>query len=88
MGKAFFEAIPGLKVSEELEGLLSLASIEKVKVSKDRSEIRIYLVSPRLIQKKSIYNLEGQICRQLFPDYGMTVKIIEKFELSAQYTPQ
>ena len=88
MGKAFFEAIPGLEVSEELKSLLELATVDKVKVSKDRKEIRIYLISPRLIQKKNIYNLEGQICRQLFPDYGMTVKIIEKFELPAQYTPQ
>ncbi len=88
MGKAFFEAIPGLEVSEELKSLLELATVDKVKVSKDRKEIRLYLISPRLIQKKNIYNLEGQICRQLFPDYGMTVKIIEKFELSAQYTPQ
>ena len=88
MAKPFFEAIPGLEVSEEMRALLELTTIEQVKVSKDRKNLRIYLTSPRLIHKKNIYNLEGQICRQMFPDYGMTMKIVEKFELSAQYTPK
>ena len=88
MSKPFFEALPTLEVSSELSELLALTTIEKVKIAGDRQSIRIYLASPRLISKKSIFNLEGQICRQLFPDYGMTVKIIEKFALSAQYTPQ
>ncbi len=88
MSKPFFDALPTLELSQELHELLSLAEIEKVKVVKEQNRIRIYLVSPRLIHKKNIFHLEGQICRQLFPDYGMSVKIIEKFELSAQYTPQ
>ena len=54
MGKAFFEAIPGLLVSDELKDILELATVDKVKVSRDRKEIRIYLISPRLIQKKNI----------------------------------
>lgn len=88
MGKPFFEAIPAPEVSEEMRALLELVTVDKVKVSRDRKNLRIYLISPRLIHKKNIFNLEGQICRQLFPDYGMTVKIVEKFELSAQYTPK
>jgi DNA polymerase-3 subunit alpha (Gram-positive type) len=88
LGKPFFEAIPGLEVPDEMRELLKLTTVEKVKISKDRTNICIYLTSPRLIQKKNIFNLEGQICRQLFPDYGMTVKIIERYTLSAQYTPE
>ncbi|MBQ1930592.1 MAG: hypothetical protein II347_00420, partial [Lachnospiraceae bacterium] len=88
MAKPFFEAIPGLEVSDEMRALLELTTIDRVQVSRDRKNLRIYLVSPRLIHKKNIYNLEGQICRQMFPDYGMTVKIVEKFTLSAQYTPK
>ena len=88
MSKPFFEAIPSLEVSEELRALLELTTVDKVKVTKDRTSIRIYLTSPRLISKRNIFNLEGQIRRQLFPDYGMSVKLIEKFELSAQYTPR
>ena len=88
MAKPFFEAIPGLEVSDEMRALLELTTIDRVQVSRDRKNLRIYLISPRLIHKKNIYNLEGQICRQMFPDYGMTVKIVEKFTLSAQYTPK
>ena len=88
MSKPFFEAIPSLEVSEELRALLELTTVDKVKVTKDRTSIRIYLTSPRLISKRNIFNLEGQIRSQLFPDYGMSVKLIEKYELSAQYTPR
>lgn len=75
MSKPFFEAIPSLEVSEELRALLELTTVDKVKVTKDRTSIRIYLTSPRLISKRNIFNLEGQIRRQLFPDYGMSVKL-------------
>ncbi len=88
MGKPFFEAIPGLQVQEDMRELLEMTTVEKIRVTPDRSQMRIYLASPRLIQKKNILNLEGQILRQMFPDYGMSVKIVEKFTLSSQYTPE
>ena len=52
MEKPFLEVFPGLHIGEELKELLKLVMVEKVSMPKDRSSLRIYIVSPRLIHKK------------------------------------
>ena len=88
MEKPFLEVFPGLHIGEELKELLKLVMVEKVSMPKDRSSLRIYIVSPRLIRKKNIYSMEDGIAKQLFPGRSITVKILEKYRLSAQYTPE
>ena len=86
MEKPFLEVFPGLHIGEELKELLNLVMVEKIAMPKDRSSLRIYIVSPRLIHKKNIYSMEDGIAKQLFPGRPLTVKIQEKYRLSAQYT--
>ncbi|RGE02307.1 PolC-type DNA polymerase III [Clostridiaceae bacterium AF02-42] len=88
MEKPFLEVFPGLNIADELKELLKLVVVEKVTMTKDRSSIRVYIRSPRLIHKKNIYALEDGIAKQLFPGRPITVKILEKYRLSAQYTPE
>ncbi|MBE5972545.1 MAG: PolC-type DNA polymerase III [Lachnoclostridium sp.] len=88
MEKPFLEVFPGLHIGEELKELLKLVMVEKIAMPKDRSSLRIYIVSPRLIHKKNIYSMEDGIGKQLFPGRPLTVKIQEKYRLSAQYTPK
>ena len=88
MEKPFLEVFPGLHIGEELKELLKLVMVEKVSMPKDRSSLRIYIVSPRLIHKKNIYSMEEGIAKQLFPGRSITVKILEKYRLSAQHTPE
>ena len=88
MEKPFLEVFPGLHIGEELKELLKLVMVEKVSMPKDRSSLRIYIVSPRLIHTKNIYSMEEGIAKQLFPGRSITVKILEKYRLSAQYTPE
>lgn len=88
MSKRFLEVFPSLHITEELRELLNLVEVEKVALGRDRSSIRIYLMSPRLIHKQNIYGLEKGIKDQLFPSKRITIKIIERFRLSGQYTPQ
>ncbi len=88
MSKRFLEVFPSLHITEELRELLNLVEVEKVTLGRDRSSIRIYLMSPRLIHKQNIYGLEKGIKDQLFPSKRITIKIIERFRLSGQYTPQ
>lgn len=87
MEKPFLEVFPGLNIADELKELLKLVVVEKVTMTKDRSSIRVYIRSPRLIHKKNIYALEDGIAKQLFPGRAITIKILEKYRLSAQYTP-
>ena len=88
MAKHFSEVFPDLRMEEDLRELLSLAEVERVTSNRERSSIRIYLVSPRLIEKKDIYSLEKAIRDQLFPGKQLAVKIMEKYRLSSQYTPE
>ena len=88
MGKPFFEVFPTLTVTDQLRELLSLVQVERVSSTRDQKLLRVYLKSPRLIHKKNIFDLEKGIKDQLFPGKVLTIKILEKYRLSEQYTPQ
>ena len=88
MAKGFLEVFPDLHMTTEMEELLKLVDVERVSSTRDRSSIRIYIVRQRLIHKKNIYDLEKGIREQLFPGKKLTIKIVEKYRLSGQYTPQ
>ena len=51
----------------QMQELLNLVEVEKVSMTRDRSSIRVSIVSPRLIHKKNILDLEKGIRNQLFP---------------------
>lgn len=88
MAKLFFEVFPTLKITGEMSALLKETEITKVASNSARSALRIYLESTRLIPKPEIYYIEQEIRQQLFPHKEVAVKIIEKFNLSSQYTPE
>lgn len=66
MAKNFLEVFPSLNIAEPLRELLALTEVEKVTSTRDRSSIRVYVKSPRLIHKQNIYDLERGIKDQLF----------------------
>ena len=88
MSKAFFEVFPTLQLEEELKNLLQTTEVTKVSANHDKSHIRIYLLAERIIFKKNIWKIEEAIKKQLFPNNPIFVHVIEKFQLSAQYTPE
>ena len=65
MAKNFLEVFPSLNIAEPLKELLALTEVEKVTSTRDRSSIRVYVKSPRLIHKQNIYDLEKGIKNQL-----------------------
>ena len=85
MNKLFFEVFPDLKVASGLENLMTEVEVTKVSSNRKRDHLRVYLLSSRLINKGNIYRLESDIRKQLFPNHDISVKIIEKFQLSGQY---
>ncbi len=88
MQKSFSEVFPTLDLPEELIGLLEFVRIDRVTLNRNRDFMRIFLESDKLIDKKYIFELERAITDQLFSDVVMTVKVIERFHLSKQYTPR
>ena len=67
MAKNFLEVFPSLNIAEPLRELLALTEVEKVTSTRDRSSIRVYVKSPRLIHKQNIYDLEKGIKGSAFP---------------------
>ncbi len=86
MGKPFFEVFPGLDVPKGMEKLLEDAVVTKLSTNRRQEYLRVYLLSRRLIEKSNIYRLEKGIRNQFFQGHGVPVKIIEKYELSRQYS--
>ena len=82
MAKGFLEVFPDLHMTTEMEELLKLVDVERVSSTRDRSSIRIYIVSQRLIHKKNIYDLEkgGQI-----PSAEKLERIADYLDCSVDY---
>ena len=88
MAASFFEVFPVLKLNKGMMDLLEEATVEKVTASQARNRIRVYLCSPRLISYEEVRKLEDQIRGQLFENTDVNVDIIDRYELSEQYTPE
>ena len=88
MQKPFFDVFPVLDLGDHLQGILEFVQVSRVTLNRERTFMRVYLESEKLIYKKDILEIEQAIQDQLFSDVVMTVKIIEKFHLSRQYTPR
>ena len=88
MATQFYDVFSELKLNEELEHLF--ADVEIVRVGRVQSKelLRIYILSQRLITKDRIFQVEAEIKRQYFPGKNLKIKLMEKFQLSGQYTPK
>ena len=87
MGKSFFDVFPALKLDEHTREIMEQTTVEKVSTTRKQDVIRVYISSSKLIDKTDILKTENGIKKQLFGEQDLTVKIYEKFSLSAQYTP-
>ncbi len=83
----FFEVFPNMNTESDMETALSDATITKVSTGRSKDDIRIYVTFNTLIPKRRIWHLEKSIKKQFFPNNGVTIKILEDFDLSSQYTP-
>ena len=86
--KDFFDVFPNLKVKNELHELMEMVYVTKVSCNAAKTRIWVYIKSERWIHKKYILALEEQIKQQCFAGLAITVTVIERFQLSKQYTPQ
>ncbi len=86
--KPFFEVFPTLEIKGVLHDKLEQAKVERLSATKQKDRLTVYLFSTRLILKEDIWAAEREIKSQLFPYASMEVRILERFELSSQYTPE
>ena len=85
MTKGFMEVFPELVLEQEVRALFEKVKVERVTTTRQKDLIRVYISCGRLIPKAVIFLVEEEIARQLFPNCNITIKIQEKFQLSAQY---
>ncbi len=88
LAKSFFEVFQTLDLADECRQLLQDTEVTKVSANPSRTLIRVSLLSRHLIPKANLLYLERELKRQLFRERQMEVKIIEKYQLSGQYTAE
>lgn len=88
MAKLFFDVFPSLEIDGDMKKLLSETEVTKLGMNHEKDHLRVYLLGTRLIHKKNITRLEKSIEEQIFKDRPVEVKVIEKYHLSEQYTPE
>ena len=86
--KKFFDVFPTLKLDSGLADLFGQTMVERVSATKRKDFLRIYISSDILILKEDIYKVEREMKKQFFPNANMTIRIYERYHLSAQYNPQ
>ena len=85
---SFYEVFPNMEAGNDLDTALSDATVTKVSTGRSKDDIRIYVTFNTLIPKRRIWHLEKSIKKQFFPNNGVTIRILEEFDLSSQYTPE
>ena len=86
MTKPFFEVFPNLNLNDQIKNLFAQVAVTRVTVTSAKDRMRIYLSSEKLIHKKYILEAERTIKEELFGGVPLEIKMIEKFNLSKQYT--
>ncbi len=86
MGKQFFETFPTLQLSTSLKDRMATAQVMRINYAKDRRTLLVYVTFPHLIPKEDIYEVEKQIEQQLFEGQEPKIRMMERFQLSEQYT--
>ncbi len=82
----FLKAFPKLNIDESLMDLMRFVTVERVIFNQSRSRLRIYILSENWLKRKNVELLESKIAA-LFPERKTEVRIVERYHLSASYTP-
>lgn len=84
----FFDVFPTLQLNNDLKELFLPVKVMRITKNPKKGSLRIYIEHNRLIRKEYIFSVERAIKKQIFNKVDDEVKIIEKYHLSAQYTPE
>lgn len=86
MEKTFDAVMPDLKIPKAMEGLMQWLEITKIATTNRHTLLKIYVTAKRLIDKVALNQLEASIKKQYFNDKDLKVRIVERYELSEQYS--
>ena len=86
--KVFFHVFPTLKAEDDIQILFADVEVKKITTNSRRDFLHVHIFSRHLIQKKQIWQMEQRIKDQLFAKTPVSIRIIEEYALSGQYTPE
>ncbi len=88
MAMKFFEVFDGIRMDERLNALMEDTTVEKLTTDSQRTLLRVYLSSPRLIDRQDICKVQEAIRKQKMAPSGMDVKVYERFYLPNHFTAE
>ncbi|MCQ2523307.1 MAG: PolC-type DNA polymerase III [Lachnospiraceae bacterium] len=86
MEKPFLEVFKALKLKDSLKEMFDDVTVNRVVTTKRRDLIKVYIESNHIISKKDIYQVSGEIRKQLFPGTEVEIRILEQYHLSDKYS--
>ena len=84
----FLEVFKTLKLPEDIRVYMENVEVTRVSKTSTNSLARVYIKNDKVISKKIIYRVEDALKKQIFRIQNMDVRIIDRYVLSGQYTPQ
>lgn len=84
--KKFFDVFPTLRLTGDLSDIYEDVEVTRVVSNIERTKLRVYIESSRLIEKSAIFAIRDEIARSLRTGKRIEIEIIEKYHLSEQYT--
>lgn len=84
--KKFFDVFPTLKLTGDLSDIFEDVEVTRVVSNIERTKLRVYIESSRLIEKSAIFAIRDEIAGSLRTGKRIEIEIIEKYHLSEQYT--
>ena len=88
MAMKFFEVFDGIRLDERLNALMEDTVVEKLTTDSQRTLLRVYLSSPRIIERKDICKVQEAIRKQRMTGSDMDVKVYERFHLPEHLTAE
>ncbi len=85
MDKTFSEVFPNIKGKREVEGLLPLIDVCRLKYSEGKEFLLVYLRIRRLVDKNTVFELERLIDEEYLAELPTRARIIETYELPTAY---
>ena len=84
--KNFLEVFPNLNLSDDLKSIFEIVDVTRIATNTEHTKIRIYIESSRLIEKSAIFKIREELKRGLRTGKKIEIQIVEKYNLSKQYT--
>lgn len=84
----FFEAFDQLDVKNDIREVFQTVEVKRILMSKSTCSVRIFVESDHILTYQARRKVEYEIRKQVLGDAVRSIRIIESYRLSSQYTPE